>query len=159
MARASNGNKINTPYMPSINNVHDLVNVDPSVKRIIQDLKEAVEKLYGEDANGNAVVFQDEFTQTINNMTDDADKMDPEDHDITSAEETAGYFTLETSPVNTENVIAKIGSILLRNQEVEGTQADFVIINGNEFHFNNNGSATNLIESLYNGDTIEIWEA
>jgi len=81
-------------------------------------------------------------------------------HTITSAEETAGYFTLTHTPVNARSVrVDVVGGIRqINKQAVNGTglTPDFDILNNNQLHFNNNGGATGLSGDLSAGDTLII---
>lgn len=84
-------------------------------------------------------------------------------HDVSSAEVTAGYFILTHTPVNINNVTAYqkgigYGTVYANKQCVgsSGESPDFDILNGNEFHINNNGDATGLSGVINDTDDVII---
>jgi hypothetical protein len=82
-----------------------------------------------------------------------------ENHVITSGETTSGYFTLAQTPTSTVEVCASpIGGPNQVNKQLSPTATpDFDILSSNEFHFNNNGSATGLSGDMTTDDEILIW--
>lgn len=81
-------------------------------------------------------------------------------HLISAGEVTAGYFTLTQSPVNAAHVTAfAVGGIPQVNKQAVGSSGadpDFDILNTNQFHINNNGSATGLSGILVAGDIVAV---
>ena len=79
---------------------------------------------------------------------------------ITSGDNTAGYFTLPTNPVNAQSVTAKAvrGPGQINKQVVGATGAtpDFDILSVNQFHFNNNGAATGLSGHFGTNDVVIV---
>ena len=85
-------------------------------------------------------------------------KMTPEAHTVSAGEVTAGFLTLSTNPLFPKNVQVWDGPIMGTNKQLTPTDADFDILNTNELHINNNGSATGLTEHIIEGDVLQIFE-
>lgn len=81
-------------------------------------------------------------------------------HKITSGEVTAGYLTLAESPVNAQCVRVTVveGPMQVSKQAVgsTGITPDFDVLNTNELHINNTGSASGLSEVLVADDVLII---
>ena len=81
-------------------------------------------------------------------------------HKVTSGEVTAGYFTLAAAPVDPTkvHVDAVTGIRQVNKQTVGSTGAtpDFDVLNDDELHFNNNGSATGLSEHIEEDDILIV---
>ena len=94
--------------------------------------------------------------QAINGIS--TENIKQEMHLITSSEVTAGYFSLSESPVNAQSVRGTVvgGPMQVNKQTVgaTGVTPDFDILNTNECHINNNGSASGLSGDLEADDVL-----
>ncbi len=85
----------------------------------------------------------------------------PEMHKITSAETTAGFFTLGSTPESNAKVVVTVhqGGEQVNKAIVgaTGVTADFEVMNGTELHFNNNGTGTLLSEELTTDDVVTVY--
>lgn len=81
-------------------------------------------------------------------------------HVVTAGEVTAGYFTTDQAPTDPERVLVSIieGPIQINKQIVgaTGVTPDFDVLNTDEIHINNNGSATGLSEYIVEGDKLLV---
>ena len=80
-------------------------------------------------------------------------------HVITAGEEAAGYFVLPDEVDDSTKVMIHVaGGPTQVNQEtaVGSIVGDFVVLNDNELHFNNNGSASDLTEDIEEADELVV---
>lgn len=78
---------------------------------------------------------------------------------ITSSESTNGYFAVSYDIIDPSKVLVFRNGIMLSNKKnahSSETIFDFDILNRNEFHINNSGSATNLSGVISKDDIITI---
>lgn len=80
-------------------------------------------------------------------------------HVVTSADITAGYFTLTGSPAAAADVVVrKAGEAALLNKRATPTpeHPNFDVLHTNQIHINNSGEADGLTEVIILGDTLAI---
>ena len=81
-------------------------------------------------------------------------------HLVTAGEETAGYLTLPSTPVNAQSVrVNPVKGPMQVNKQVVGATGvtpDFDVLSSTELHINNNGAATGLSGDIKTGDVLII---
>jgi hypothetical protein len=79
---------------------------------------------------------------------------------ITPTDSTRGYFTVAPNPINAQSVrVFPVGGFILVNKQVLGASplaADYDVINTNEIHFQNDGTATGLDSLLTTDDDVVV---
>ena len=79
---------------------------------------------------------------------------------ITPTDSTRGYFTVTPNPVNAQSVrVFPVGGFILVNKQAlagNPLAPDYDVINNNEIHFQNDGTATGLDGLLAAGDDVVV---